>query len=583
MRATLTRLGRLAGKALPVAGAVGVGALVVQQYTTEQPEQPPRVSALAAALDSSHKSRHGQSLLPSTASTDNATPATTDERPIPEHLTVGSRVQHATRGLGIVVKLESLPSAARRAFVAFDDGDIHGYPEQSWVKLSPAGLPLASLRRSETGELPIAEQSFIFAGKEDHRKVPEWIHSKHVEDICTLLNALIDLDMGFSEAVEQRVFRSAVLTVCERLEGLLPAPYLALCFGHSLKEGIQPHDADELVERVTTALHHRHENNAVALPYLKASQEWQVLAFVVTVLVGSMTKGVGIDDMLAAECAGPVVMEVFIKGSAGTFLSERDTLVSRLTAELDSVPLLPSSLKQRVCTAAVELVCETLEEAMVSAYTDTISTIDAALDEADAHMRESARRRREGEGAAAVAECRRASDAAEARAAAAAATPFNKVVRAELVTHLARRLPVPEAAQYAVERHVGPKVCKMLSSTFNVAQMNAAAAYVYDQHRLARRLRSAPPSTRGLMLRKKEEIVRELVRMETHDNVLSARELARGLRRLGLHVQRSDVRELFAALDRDGDGVVTTSEVEVCILGRELTQEERRQMSKAPP
>ena len=213
---------------------------------------------------------------------------------------------------------------------------------------------------------------------------------------------------------------------------------------------------------------------------------------------------------------------------------------------------------------------------MVSAYSGTIATIDAALDEADAHMRDSVRYRREGTGATAAAESRRASDAAEMRAAAAAGTPYNKVVRAELVSLLARRLPVPEMARHAVERHVGPKVCKMLSSTFNVGPMNAAAAYVYDQHRLARRLHSAPPTTRGLMLRKKEEILRELLRMETRGDVLSPRELARGLRRLGLHVGWNDVRELFAALDRDGDGVVTTSELEICILGRELGHEERR-------
>ena len=32
---------------------------------------------------------------------------------------------------------------------------------------------------------------------------------------------------------------------------------------------------------------------------------------------------------------------------------------------------------------------------------------------------------------------------------------------------------------------------------------------------------------------------------------------------------------LFAALDRDGDGIVTASEVEVCIIGRELSHDER--------
>ena len=46
--------------------------------------------------------------------------------------------------------------------------------------------------------------------------------------------------------------------------------------------------------------------------------------------------------------------------------------------------------------------------------------------------------------------------------------------------------------------------------------VNAAATYVYDQHILDRRLHHAPPSARTLMLRKKEEIVRELVRMETY-------------------------------------------------------------------
>lgn len=324
MATRLSGFGRLAGKALPAAGAVAVGTLMVRQWTTESPAKPPRASALAAALDN-HKLRHREPWAPTVPS---------DAVQAPQHLTVGSRVRHATRGSGTVVKVELLP-AARRAFVAFDDGDIHGYPESSWRKLSPGGAPLALLRRSETDEQHSAQSSIKLAP--DTQGVPSWIHSKHVDDICTLLNAIIDLGTGFSEAVEQRVFRSAVLTICERLEGLLPAPYLALCFGHSLKEGIYPQDADEIVDRVTTSLHHRHENAAVALPYLKPSQEWQVLAFVVTVLVGSMTKGVSIDDMLAAECAGPVVMEVFIKGSAGTFLSERDALVTRTAAGCRSV------------------------------------------------------------------------------------------------------------------------------------------------------------------------------------------------------------------------------------------------------
>jgi Ca2+-binding EF-hand superfamily protein len=117
------------------------------------------------------------------------------------------------------------------------------------------------------------------------------------------------------------------------------------------------------------------------------------------------------------------------------------------------------------------------------------------------------------------------------------------------------------------------------SSCLTRAFPSASAAYVYDQHRLARRLRNVPISARGVFLRKKEEILAELLRMDTNaDCVLTARELAQGMKRLGIHVSRRDMDILFAALDYDGDGIITTGELEVSMLGRELSRGERQQL-----
>lgn len=258
-------------------------------------------------------------------------------------------------------------------------------------------------------------------------------------------------------------------------------------------------------------------------------------------------------------------------------------MVQQLVGELDTVPLLPSSLKQHACSMAVELVCDALEDAMTSAYADTLEAIDAALDEAERHAAELRRLKLAG-GAAAedVAAARQRCTACQVQATEAAATPFNHVVRAELVASLQTRLRVPDALRKTVERHVGRRICAMLSSTFNIGQMNAAATYVYDQHILDRRLHHAPPSARNLMLRKKEEILAELVSMHAarDGGALTARELARGLRWLDANATRRDADALFAALDLDGDGTLTMGELELGILGRELSLKERQLLLK---
>ena len=265
-----SRLRELTIKAMPLAVAGGVGLMCVQNLTTEAPERSQRTSALSAALKSSHEKRgHSEASEEQTVAVD----------PIPVHLTIGSRVEHPKRGLGTVVKVD--PSPLTRVFVAFDEGDTHGYLQKAWHKLTPSEgtvAPLALLAADEScasGMSQARREALTAASKAakgaDQRlmvklRALSWIHSRHVDDICTMLNAVIDLNAGFSEEVEQHIFRRAVLTICEHLEKLLPEPYLMLCFEHAWEEGIQPTEAEGLASRLTSALHDNHL--AQALPYL---------------------------------------------------------------------------------------------------------------------------------------------------------------------------------------------------------------------------------------------------------------------------------------------------------------------------
>ena len=63
---------------------------------------------------------------------------------IPARLAVGARVEHPLRGLGTVSSHQA--SDPCKVFVAFDNGESHGYREHSWPKLNPPGsMPHAPL------------------------------------------------------------------------------------------------------------------------------------------------------------------------------------------------------------------------------------------------------------------------------------------------------------------------------------------------------------------------------------------------------------------------------------------------------
>ena len=66
------------------------------------------------------------------------------ESTIPARLAVGARVEHPLRGLGTVSSHQA--SDPCKVFVAFDNGESHGYREHSWPKLNPPGsMPHAPL------------------------------------------------------------------------------------------------------------------------------------------------------------------------------------------------------------------------------------------------------------------------------------------------------------------------------------------------------------------------------------------------------------------------------------------------------
>ena len=71
-----------------------------------------------------------------------------------------------------------------------------------------------------------------------------------------------------------------------------------------------------------------------ALPYLPPKQEWQLVHCVVALCVAAMGRGRCIDTVLDVEIAGPILMDVFIKGNAGSFFSERAKVPASLRALL---------------------------------------------------------------------------------------------------------------------------------------------------------------------------------------------------------------------------------------------------------
>lgn len=286
------RMQRLLSRSAPFAAAAGVGWLTVREYMTAEPKKESvKHTALSLALQPKPEQRTPRSST-------SAVPAD----PLPPHLTLGARVLHSRHGEGTVVKVQR--GAPALVYVSFDeDGLTHSYDEADWVRL--VAVSTESRLRTRTTE---AEQAADAADRatmsaQPHmreRRVPQWVHVHHVDALATCLSSIIDLDSIFTPAVQLYMFRSAVVAVCHRMEELLPPPFLALCHGHGMREGIQPAEAEDLVERLTGTLHEQ-RHSAVDLPFLPTAQEWQVVAFVVAMLVGSMSKGVNLDDMLQAR------------------------------------------------------------------------------------------------------------------------------------------------------------------------------------------------------------------------------------------------------------------------------------------
>ena len=110
-----------------------------------------------------------------------------------------------------------------------------------------------------------------------------------------------------------------------------------------------------------------------------------------------------------------------------------------------------------------------------------------------------------------------------------------------------------------------------MDSTLDADEMNSAATYLLDQHRLARRLRGAPPAARDLLLRKKEQILCALLEMDADgDGEIDRYELRAGLKALGLGLSDAESDVLFDTMDADRSGAIAPDEVEVLLYGRPL-------------
>jgi hypothetical protein len=110
-------------------------------------------------------------------------------------------------------------------------------------------------------------------------------------------------------------------------------------------------------------------------------------------------------------------------------------------------------------------------------------------------------------------------------------------------------------------------------------EMNAAATYLLDQHRLSRRLSGAPPAVRELMLRKKEQILCAVLEMDVDgDGEIELSEFRAGLRTLGVALSDDESAQLFATMDADGGGTIQPEEVEVLLFGRPLEAARRAEL-----
>ena len=61
---------------------------------------------------------------------------------IPEHLKVGVRVEHSSRGVGTVDKHQFYPL---KVYIAFDNGGTHGYTANLWHKIKRSDTAAAVL------------------------------------------------------------------------------------------------------------------------------------------------------------------------------------------------------------------------------------------------------------------------------------------------------------------------------------------------------------------------------------------------------------------------------------------------------
>jgi len=185
---------------------------------------------------------------------------------------------------------------------------------------------------------------------------PSWLSAGNIASLVTCVDAIIALP-SFSGAEEQFIFESAVLSVVSAVEAVLPAPYLSLC--SRTDEGLCAEQAEALRARLC-------ESICVSLPFLQPTAEWQVVHFVVRMLTSAMVDGCSLSAMLEDEAVGPVVLEVFVKGNAGAFISRREACAEEL-ADSIALPLLPRAAVGAACARAVDVLAHALEDAMMSA------------------------------------------------------------------------------------------------------------------------------------------------------------------------------------------------------------------------
>jgi len=158
------------------------------------------------------------------------------------------------------------------------------------------------------------------------------------------------------------------------------------------------------------------------------------------------------------------------------------------------------------------------------------------------------------------------------------AKPYDVRVRAALAAQLHARIPSSLATD-SVEQLVGRAIDLALDATLDAAEMNAAATYLLDQHRLSRRLSGAPPAVRELMLRKKEQILCAVLEMDVDgDGEIELSEFRAGLRTLGVALSDDESAQLFATMDADGGGTIQPEEVEVLLFGRPLEAARRAEL-----